>query len=313
MSLLLSLLACTLPKPPDPPVPDGARAVRVETPRTWFAEHGFHPLTPPIRAPKPSARGDVTVWVRVEGDGRITLADDGQLVWPPGSSAYRVEQRPSRDDRSHVVDVRGTELALDGTSWDHLWRPDGDALQGVAWPTTSDDRRDAVEWLAIVLGKREPLRSASMDFRTRWYTSLHRKANCTGCHVPSRPDATYVGDHGAVARGTDGTGWFTPRDLLRDTRPVETYGEGSPQQGSPHLTLTCPDGTDVVDGGCGNDVVVLGTFDLAAARAADDPHAEAVCASRRWVFDRADAAVRTHYAEAFGTCGIVAEDATNPG
>jgi hypothetical protein len=47
-------------------------------------------------------------------------------------------------------------------------------------------------------------------------------------------------------------------------------------------------------------------YDVAAALAAGDAHARAVCASRRALFAAMDGAARAAFADAFDVCGITA-------
>ena len=55
---------------------------------------------------------------------------------------------------------------------------------------------------------------------------------------------------------------------------------------------------------CRDGRLPIGHRDVAAGRAAGEPYTAQLCASRRYLFDRLDAAGRRAFATAFAACGI---------
>lgn len=321
MTWWLALLACSPgPAPSPPPVPGGVEVLRIDDPGGWWVSEGYHPLAPPVQLPAVGEDGDVVVWVHVPDGARLDRVG-GRLTWPPGSAADRVERRV-RDGTLGVVDVRGTRLDDQGRAHDHLLRPFRDAagehLVGVSWPAGDPEAKSrALDWLEARLAPVPPLSERSEAYRARWGESLRRKAACRRCHVPGRPDARTLGEHGAVARGTDAAGWFTPRTLGADTAPLEAYGAGDPNLADPHVSVACPGGDAPAPDGddgrptCRDGAIPRASYDVRAALAAGDARARAVCASRSWLAQRMTDGLREAWSPALAACGIIDENAMN--
>jgi hypothetical protein len=264
------------------------RELTIDAPMAHW-KGGFQQLHPVVHLPSNHAENvQVEIWLQLPDAGEITEVD-GLLSWPPGTTADRVEYRGSGADR-RVVDVRGATRDADGAMWDHLYRPSGttpDApLYGVAWPTedTAARKRAVERLIARLLPSTESWTDARRD---KWSGALRRKSNCTGCHVPRRPANTSPNEHGLTNRGTDALGWFTPASIFEDALPVESYGTYDRNTSEWH-TVRCGDAPATRSGAkwtCAEGVPVA-HFDLAAARAADDPFAVAICQGREMLLAR---------------------------
>ena len=114
------------------------------------------------------------------------------------------------------------------------------------------------------------------------------------------------------SRATDASGLYLALATLSDQAPVEGYRPYDVNADSPYVTATCGDVPaelrQLPNGGrrfvCADGRVAIAHLDLPSARAAGDPHAAAVCASRGALFAHLDAAGRRAFAAAFAECGI---------
>lgn len=239
-------------------------------PFAHVADPDVFEVVPPVALPVPTRDAEIQVWMRLPEGARTRTASDGRAVLdlPPGTLADRVELR-----RGRVVDVRGTTLGEDGRRVHHVYkaipRISRDHLVGASWP--ADDpaaAREAIDGFMAVLA----------DHGVPRLESMRAKLDCDGCHVVDRPANRTPREHGLVARGTDGAGFFTPSTLLGDTVPVESYGL---RPTDPHLVVSCADQPVAAEvQRCADGTLPLVGLDLDAALALDDPHALAFVASR---------------------------------
>lgn len=234
---------------------------------------GFQ-VVPPVALPRPTANGDVEVWVELPGAGLHERSDGARVLhYAPGTRADRVEFRTTRTGR-RVVDVRGTTLDAAGQRWHHVYQPvstDPDAaLLGVEWPAGDPELAELAIDRFI----------AALDAHGRKnLDSVRAKLDCESCHLRDRPDNQRPGEHGLVARGTDGAGFFTPSTLLADEAPAESYGiHAGP---APFTTWTCA-GVEVPADTrrCADGSVARIRVDAAAAALATDARWAAVETSR---------------------------------
>ncbi|MCB9535974.1 MAG: hypothetical protein H6704_06880 [Myxococcales bacterium] len=302
-----------------PPTP-----LRVEHPAAYWTANGFVPLAPPVHLPEGLAgRTRTVVWLKLPPDAVVRTARDARgrpsLRFPPGTVADRVESwRPRPDAPYRVADVRGTRIAADGAQIFRAMRPErpgvGAALFGFEWR-----RDDAAAGEAVVeavqaalrrgAGSAWPLPPARREAAAARYRRL---ADCGGCHTPDRPDSARARTASGVRRGTDGSGFYVPRTVLADAAPLEAYRPYDPNADDPCVRVRCgvadasrwarPNGA--VGFRCADGSAPRGTLDLACAERAARPHAAAVCASRRVLYDHLDAAGRRAYAPAFRACGL---------
>jgi len=301
--------------PASDPIPDHAARLASDHWRT----HGFVSMEPPIRLPHGRGRRDRTeVFVRVEGEGRVDV-DEGELVFPPGTVADRVEYRREAGAWK-VADVRGTRFTSDGERF-HAYRPEGldaEGLFGAEWARGDEaSRRRTITLFADAMTKGAGFRRAEPGHdATQRERSVHRFSrllDCASCHGHRRPEA----DPRAAAelrRGTDASGMHVFRYVLADRAPLETYRPLDPNADDPFVTYECggqptdraqlvgPPGTTAVR--CPNGDVPTLRYALADALDAGDARAQRVCESRRalatWMTERARAA----FADALATCGI---------
>jgi hypothetical protein len=269
--------------------------VHIDEPAAWN-KRGYVELVPPLLLPTSNDENDdIRVWIKLPEGGRISV-DKGRLVYPAGTVVERVEQVAGR-----VVDVRGTRFAADGERF-HVLRAVGARLEGFEWSRgDADAQMRATELLQGLL------RRSSVD--ERGIARLARLNVCASCHNHDRAEAKRQTD-ARPHRGTDGAGLYVPRSVLEDRAPLDQHRQRERNIGR-FVTVSCGDGPAqlVEEGGvrfyrCANGAVPVGRFDIAAARAAGDSHAAAVCESRRWLRANLDDAGRAAFASAFAACGF---------
>lgn len=303
------------------PAPTAASMVPVDASRLssdhWRAR-GFVEMEPPIRLPQGRARRDRTrIFVTIEGLERIDVRD-GELVFPPGTIADRVEYR--RDAHGwRVADVRGTQFTSAGELF-HAYRPeraDGDMLFGAAWEREDrGGRRDAITLFTNTMtrgaGFRPEEPGHASDGRARSVRRFARLLDCASCHAHDRDEAAPNAEVTLPRRATDASGMHAFRYVLSDRAPMETYRVLDTNAADPFVhyecggvavardTLVGAAGTTEVR--CANGDVPTLRYALVDALAAGDPRADRVCASRlalaSWMTERA----RLEYADALAPC-----------
>jgi hypothetical protein len=297
------------------PAPIPADAARLDS--DHWSTRGFVPMEPPIRLPRGRALRDRTeVLVRIEGEGRIDVVD-GELVFPPGTVADRVEYR-REDGVWQVADVRGTRFTEAGERF-HAYRPEGidsESLFGAEWPRDDERaRRRAIALFADAMTNGAGFRRAEPGHdATRREGSVHRFSrllDCASCHGHRRPEAA-ADEASTLRRGTDASGMHVFRYVLDDRAPLETYRPHDPNADDPFVTYECEGiateraalvgapGTTAVR--CADGDVPTLRYALARALDAGEAHAVRVCESRRalaaWMTGRA----RLAYADALAAC-----------
>ncbi len=139
---------------------------------------------------------------------------------------------------------------------------------------------------------------------------LARLNRCAPCHDHDRAERTLTTE-GGPRRATDRAGFYLMMSVLTDRAPLETHRPRELNVGDPFVTVEC-DGAPArleSDGGpaawaCADERVPVARYDLARALAAGQPHAAAVCRSRRYLFEHMDDAARLAFAPAFAACAV---------
>jgi hypothetical protein len=258
------------------------------------------------------------VWIAIDPDAQVvtTVREDGEasLRFGAGTRADRIEWNGDGAER-RIVDVRGTWFDEHGACTHHVLRPvteqPGSALVGMQWPC--DDAVAAAAGSAGMrdrLGTLPPFSRMSDARREAALDGVARQLDCDGCHREDRNDAQRVDEHGAVWRGTDASGFFAPLVSLRDASPLEGYGTFDLNVDDPAIVVDC--GTSIATkvqrqsgarrSRCDDGRVPIGRIDWTVATANDPARVRAICAWRRWIVTRLDAAGQAAFAEALAPC-----------
>jgi hypothetical protein len=293
----------------------------IADPRAHWASGAFAEMVPPIRLPTSFDGEDhITVWVRIPDGSPVRAERDGDrwtLVYPPGTVADRVEMREPVDiDGEHawrVSDVRGTRLGDNGTEYFHVLRAvarDNPRLAGFEW--TRDDPAGAhmaIDRLEDLLRK-GLLRDVDESKRTPMLARLRRLNDCASCHEHDRGERSSRSE-GGPHRSTDRAGFYAMLSVLGDAAPLETHRPRDTNVDDPFVEVSCgADTASLVNtrGGarytCPGDRVPVARLNVAKAIEAGQPHAAAVCRSRRYLYDHMDVAARAAFAPSFTACGI---------
>ena len=298
----------------DPPV----RRVEIADPARWWADNGFVALSPAIRVSVPP--GAQTVVYLAVGAGRIAthwLPDQRRysLTLPPGSAADRVSFATDGAGHRTIDDVRGTRWDASGGEYFHVYRPvsgaSGAPLAGYEWRRgDAAGEASATTLLAELIGRTPaPFGGPPADARDiRHFRALNR---CQLCHVPDKPQAR-TPDDPLPPWATDGSGLYVPPAVLADDAPLsDTDDFDDPNEGDRYVAARCAAAPATLLGrsgdlwyGCADGGLPIGHRDVAAGRAAGDRYTAALCASRRYLWDRLDALGRRAFAAAFAACGI---------
>ena len=263
--------------------PPSLEPVTIDDPRAHWALGGFVEMVPEIRLPTSRDGMDtITVWLRVPEDRRIDVRAlaDGRVVpvYPAGTIADRVELvEPADGAGEHlwrVSDVRGTELDGDGEVF-HCLRPDGDRLAGFAW-RRGDARAEQLGADRLFAGA----------------PRLRQLARCESCHDHDRREHLALAEPGP-RRATDDAGFYGVLSVLADTAPLEDHRPRDLEAGDPYVAITRSPST-----------IGIAHADVARAVAADRPHEQAVCRSRRYLYEHMTEAAREAFAKQFADCAI---------
>jgi hypothetical protein len=314
------------------PVAPPAAPFTIAAPATFWERAGFAQMVAPVRPPSTSdGHAHIVVFIKIPDQARIqTRLDDtgrAHLRYPAGTRADRVEYlspagRDAAPDASwQVADVRGTtiENADARPAYFHVARPSsrvvGADLWGVRWPAGDPEAQTiATEALGAMVLSGEVLGPPTEPARRRSAAHLRGLNDCAGCHQIARPPRRFVDDPALVNRGTDDAGFFHVSTVLDDEAPLETYRPRDQNLDDPFLAYRCgdrplvrPTGGAAADGAhlrCPDDDrhLPVARLDLPAALAAKDAHAEAVCRSRRFLYDRLDETGQRHFAPAMARC-----------
>lgn len=269
---------------------------------------GYAEMVPAIM-PSVSADGAqrIEVWLRIPEGGEWTVRSvGGRLVpiYPPGTVADRIDLAGDSEGW-RIADVRGGTLLARGMEY-HVLRPDPDRpgqLVGFAW--RSDD--PAGQQIATRDLVHLACRDAGTDIRF-----FRRRNRCGDCHGSAKPAQRADDGQDVPFEPTDASGLYGVLRVLRDDAEVEHSRGFDENVGRPGVGARCSSGTPVVKRDPGDLRVVcpdarevpLETYDVRSAMRAGDEHARRLCASRRYLFERASVAARRTFADAFEACGI---------
>lgn len=292
-------------------VPDRAQRRQPDYWRDFAAMH------PPIRLPRTRGLHDrTTVFVRIVGDGRVDVRD-GALVFPPGTEADRVEYR-RRGDRFTVADVRGTRFTAEGERF-HAFRPERAELHGplfgFEWRRGDErGRRLGIEGFERAMHRGAGFSHGEVGHdareRDRSVRRFARLLDCASCHGHARPEARPDEASALPRRGTDGSGMHVFRYVLTNEAPMETYRPMDPNADDRFVRYVCRDGSTpegprgTTRVRCANGDVPTLRYALRDAFAAGEPHARAVCESRRSLAAWMTARARRAYRDALAECGL---------
>jgi hypothetical protein len=277
--------------------------VEISDPATYHQREGFVQMVPPVHLPSSSNDVDqVRVWIRVPDGGSISARKDesGRILlrFPPGTIADRVEFA-GEGDGSFVADVRGATILEDGGQKHHTYRPvarrPGAELIGVRWRAGDEPiHHKATDRLIERIRGTSPANTLAPDRLEELLTSVRKKNECLPCHDAARPDNQRPNQHGLVNRGTDDSGFFTPSTILAEAIPLEQYGQFDRSLSDAALVIQC--GGQPVDPAtlqhrrCPDGTVAFGVWDAKRAQQLDSGRFEAICESRRYLYERLDEA-----------------------
>lgn len=288
----------------------GPPRLRIDDPDGHWARAGFVEMVPPIRPPSSGDGGDrIVTYLRLPDAARVEIvtgADGPTLRFPPGTEADRVEL----DGSGAVIDVRGSRFEADGREVFHVYRPAvAGALTGTEW--RRDDPAAAARALAFLDAEARRVSRLEGPALERFMRRFDGLNDCASCHAHEQRQAA-AEQPGRPNRRTDASGLYVPLESLGDVAPVERHRPRDMNADDPYVRTTCGGApAELVAGRAGARRYVcpvgglpISRLDLAAARAAGDAHAQAVCASRAYLFAHLDAAGRRAFAGGFGECGL---------
>lgn len=258
---------------------------------THWEASGFFNITVPVSPPS-YGWDKVDIWVRIPEGALITLKN-GELSFPIGTQADRVERWKNKSGMWHVADVRGTTIVSDAPfsqQQHHVYRPynhprlqspPSHDLFGIEW--TPSTERDAHNVLLKRMEQGWGFSQGSRGWHSPMASAQQFKTllNCASCHSENAQENL---DSTSVKRGTDASAFYSFKYLFRNDTPKEQY---RPKPfSSPYVT----------------EVSGILVYDLNSALKANDPHAKAVCNSRRHVFDRMNDDARSVTTSAMEEC-----------
>ena len=273
--------------------PPGVTELRIDDPAGHHLREGFVQLVPPVHLPSSSPEQDqVEIWVRLPEGARIELSEDEAgrptLEFPAGTLADRVEWYGAGEER-RIVDIRGTRLEAGGAQTFYVYRPTAPdpraPLFGLEWSREDPAaQRAATDHLSSKVAALPPVVDMPEARRAQVLEGVRGRNQCAGCHGLSRPENEEPHQHGLVDRGTDVSGFFTPRTVLWDEVPLEAYGAHDRSWDEPALEVRCA-GVPVTEAGrrCPDGSIARGRLRWDVTTPQARLHQTAVCESRTWV------------------------------
>jgi hypothetical protein len=276
-------------------------------------------MVPPLRLPgRSGGRSRTSVWLKLPHGSnlRTVRAETGLtplLDYPAGTVAVRVEEENratiGEAERWVVADARQTRLGESREQWFGVLRPERGgpdaSLAGYEWRRgRKTEERAALQGLAALL--RATL-SGSAD---RAVARLQATSDCARCHLPSRPDASWVGEFSEVQRGTDAAGWVQIQSVLLDQAPVETYAPLEQNLDDPAIEFRCGTEPARVEPGarpaisCPDERVAIGHLDVRRALERGDARVERLCRARRYLLEHLAQDARQAFRQSFLDCGL---------
>ncbi len=295
--------------------PPGVRDLTLEDPLGYPEREGMVRMVSAVHLPSSSPdQEQVEVWVSVPSGATVELGQDERgrpsLTFPPGTRSDRVEWSGHGDAR-RIVDVRGTRIEPDGSQSFFIYRPTAPdpraPLFGVEWARQDTKAHEAAtERMVQRLSSLPPAVSMPPPRRDRFLQGVRNKNRCAGCHRLDRPENTNPREHGTVDRGTDHSGFFTPRTVLWDEGPIERYGKHNGSLQDPALEIRCGDA--VVDPQmlderrCPGGVIAQARIRWDHAWSNGSARAHMICESRRAIAGWLSPEDRTSLASVWAAC-----------
>lgn len=252
----------------------------------------------------------VTVWLRVPSAEPMSARWSEQqrrfvVSYPAGTVADRVSFM-LRGSSWDVEDVRGTTFSPHGEIF-HVLRPDPkgtDAVVGVEW--NRDDRagEDVARRAVGILACREG--DADVDF-------VRARTACPRCHMHDKRESRIDIGGDTPFRATDDGGLYETLSVLTDDVEINDARGRDVNVDDKFVSLHCKTGNaEIVRSANGEvhvqcparDEVPMASYDVAAALRNGDPHARDVCASRAYLYEHADRALRSAFSRAFQECEL---------
>jgi hypothetical protein len=296
----------------------------------YWQQSGFVEMVPPVRLPTDKGIHEyIQVWLRIPAGEKVAVRWlPGQkrytLAFPPGTVADRIDggehAKQAMFTVDGIADVRGATIAADGKTWWHVYEPvPGESsgwLHGFAWLRSGPAGDDlAADSLIKLYYPGAPARAKEemAEFR--------RLNQCSACHMPDRPVPTATTDNdlsfpttrsGLSVPETDADGFYQPITVLTDSMTLVNIRPWDLNVDDPYITIWCgkararlaTKGNDYRRYLCPGNAVPVGKLDMAAALAHEDPHALAVCASRKYLYAHITAGDRKDFASGFAECSI---------
>jgi hypothetical protein len=309
------------------PPPASVAPVNMGLGATYWSDRGFVEMTPPLRFPSADGREHTVVWLKLPDGAPLSIVrhNDGSVSWsyPTGTIAERVDLADGSDPRS-VVDVRGTRFDAEEEYFHVLHRTSGDYagdLGGLEWRRGDMAAgRLATERMLerLAVGRGLLPEDAPADPELEQFA---RHNDCASCHIHGKPERRmhpYPGasDEGLPNRATDTKGLYAIASVLSDSAPLDMSRALDMNTEDPFIRATCQEEAParlmmrrgagrVVRGRryvCDDGSIPRGRLDMRAAVANADPHALAVCRSRRYLFEHMDEGGRRAFSEVLGEC-----------
>ena len=295
------------------------RRVEIADPAHHWHDDGFVELTPSIRVSVPLGARTL-VYLKLPDGARLTtryLADQRRhtILLPPGSASDRVGLMADEAGTWTVEDVRGTRWDAEGREYFHVYRPAtaaaGARLVGYEWRRGDAALQQRATEMLTEMVSDLPTPFSGSPPSGRGIAQFRALNECQSCHVPDKGQATSPYER-LPPWTTDASGIYVPLAVLADRAVLSTTPAfHDPNASDPFVQARCAGGPamEYVRWGrhffrCADGGLPIGLHDVAAARAAGDAHAERVCASRRYLYERMDDAGRQAFTAAFRACGI---------
>jgi hypothetical protein len=293
VALVVALGGCRSEGPPP-----GVTERRIDDPAGHHLREGFVQLVPPVHLPSSSPQLDqVEIWVKLPEGAVIELdldeAGRPTLELPAGTLADRVEWLGHGDAR-RIVDIRGTRLEDDGAQTFYVYRPTAPdpraPLFGLEWARgDAAVQRAATDYLVAKVAEQPPVVDMPKARRDEILAGVRGRNACAGCHGLARPENEQPRQHGLVDRGTDLSGFFTPRTVLWDEVPLEAYGAHDRSWDDPAIEVRCA-GVPVTEPArrCPDGGIARGHLRWDATEPEARALLAAVCKGRAWLVAHMD-------------------------
>jgi hypothetical protein len=295
--------------------------LEIKDPTRHWIENGFVEMVPPIRVSVAAGLQTETAIMLFVPDGQqigVQAGLGGQpiLSFPPGTVAERIAYRLfDNGQRRTVEDVRGTRWDDQGRELFHVYRaatPEPHSrLIGMEWRRDDPgEQEEATEFLTAIVGT-TPMPISGRMPRSGDVARFRSMNACASCHVQGKPAAADPREP-LPPWPTDHSGLYVPQAVLSDRAALSsTRMFHDPNAGDRFVRAECPDGdAEIVTWAygryyrCPQGGLPMGRRDMRLSSTDEDEHGLKVCRSRRYLFERMDAAARFAFREAFAVCGI---------